>query len=89
MPSDKKRINLTVPDEIYEQLQVYKAESGISSDATACLQLVVQQLKAYRVNQALLNLLQNSSVEQLQQMASEGLNEGVNELHGILNKDKT
>ena len=72
MPSDKKRINLTVPDEIYEQLQV-----------------VVQQLKAYRVNQALLNLLQNSSVGQLQQMASEGLNGGVNELHGILNKDKT
>lgn len=85
MPSDKKRINLTVPDEIYEQLQAYKAESGISSDATVCLQLVVQQLKAYRTNQALLNLLQNSSVGQLQQMASEG----VNELHGILNRDKT
>ena len=24
MPSDKKRINLTIPDEIYERLQAYK-----------------------------------------------------------------
>ncbi len=45
MPSDKKRINLTVPDSIYEQLQAYKEEQGLMSDATACLQLIVRQLK--------------------------------------------
>ena len=44
MPSDKKRINLTIPDEIYERLQAYKNETGIVNDATACLQLIVQQL---------------------------------------------
>ena len=38
MPSDKKRINLTIPDEIYERLQAYKNETGIVNDATACLQ---------------------------------------------------
>ena len=46
MPSDKKRINLTIPDEIYERLQAYKNETGIVNDATACLQLIVQQLNA-------------------------------------------
>lgn len=46
MPSDKKRINLTVPDNIYKQLQAYKEEHGLMNDATACLQLIVRQLKA-------------------------------------------
>ena len=35
MPSDKKRINLTIPDELYVRLQAYKNEQGISSDASA------------------------------------------------------
>lgn len=42
MPSDKKRINLTIPDNIYQQLQTFKADNGITNDATACLQLIVQ-----------------------------------------------
>ena len=46
MPSDKKRINLTIPDNIYQQLQTFKADNGITNDATACLQLIVQQLNA-------------------------------------------
>ena len=72
MPSDKKRINLTIPDEVYERLQAYKNESGIVNDATACLQLIVQQLKAYENNKVIMNFLQNSTLEQLQQAANEG-----------------
>ena len=71
MPSDKKRINLTIPDEVYERLQAYKNESGIVNDATACLQLIVQQLKAYENNKVIMNFLQNSTLEQLQQAANE------------------
>ena len=66
MPSDKKRINLTVPDDVYERLQEYKKEACISNDASACLQLIVLQLKAQ-------NLLEQKSLEQLQQMSDEGL----------------
>lgn len=55
MPSDKKRINLTIPDEIYERLQAYKNETGIVNDATACLQLIVQQLNAHANNKAVLH----------------------------------
>ena len=43
MPSDKKRINLTVPDDVYTLLQEYKREACVSNDATACLQLIVLQ----------------------------------------------
>ena len=72
MPSDKKRINLTIPDEIYERLQTYKVENGVVNDATACLQLIVQQLKAQENSKAVMNFLQNSTLEQLQRAANEG-----------------
>lgn len=45
MPSDKKRINLTVPDAVYERLQQYKEDHGIFQDATACLQLLILALR--------------------------------------------
>ena len=44
MSSDKKRINLTVPDELYARLQAYGKETGALTDAGACLQLIVQRL---------------------------------------------
>ena len=84
MQSDKKRINLTIPDEVYERLQAYKNESGIVNDATACLQLIVQQLKAYENNKVIMNFLQNSTLEQLQQAA----NEGAAQLQDLRNKGK-
>ena len=84
MPSDKKRINLTIPDEVYERLQAYKNESGIVNDATACLQLIVQQLKAHEDNKAIMHYLTNSSIEQLQQAA----NEGAAQLQDLRNKGK-
>ena len=84
MPSDKKRINLTIPDEVYERLQAYKNESGIVNDATACLQLIVQQLKAYENNKVIMNFLQKSTLEQLQQAA----NEGAAQLQDLRNKGK-
>ena len=65
MPSDKKRINLTVPDDVYELLQEYKRSACISNDATACLQLIIQQ--------AVIKIFENLSLEQLQQISNEGL----------------
>lgn len=73
MPSDKKRINLTIPDELYVRLQAYKNEQGISSDASACLQLIVQQLNGLEQSKAMLRLINNFSVEQLNKLSMEGL----------------
>ena len=73
MPSDKKRINLTIPDELYVRLQAYKNEQGISSDASACVQLIVQQLNGLEQSKAMLRLINNCSVEQLNKLSMEGL----------------
>ena len=72
MPSDKKRINLTVPDHIYEQIQVYKAENGISNDASACLQLIVQQLRSHENSKMILSLLKDCSLETILQLSQSG-----------------
>lgn len=45
MPSNKKRINLTVPDDVYEALQEFKEYNGVFFDATAVIQLVIVSLR--------------------------------------------
>lgn len=80
MPSDKKRINLTVTDELYARIQEYKKEHGVSGDASACLQLIVQQLNNLENSKAMLQLIQNCTVEQLTTMSQEGFTELKGEL---------
>ena len=72
MPSTKKRVNLTVPDSVYEQLQVYKEQNGLSNDATACLQLIVQQLKAQEEGRLMKQIMQRFSADQLLRLSKEG-----------------
>lgn len=52
--------------------RLIKTKLALSNDATACLQLIVQQLNAHANNKAVLHFLQNSTLEQLQQAANEG-----------------
>lgn len=73
MPTDKKRINLTIPDPIYEKLQSYKERNGVLSDATACLQLITQQLKGLEETELMMELVRKSSTQQLLQLSQEGL----------------
>lgn len=72
MPSDKKRINLTIPDGLYERLQAYKTKNGIMNDATACLQLITQQLNGQEQTEALLKMVNGASVEQLLEVSRVG-----------------
>lgn len=72
MPSDKKRINLTVPDAVYERLQAYKEKNGLTNDATVCLQLIVRQLNADEHSEAILKLIQGMSFDQLAALSKEG-----------------
>lgn len=73
MPSDKKRVNLTIPDEIYERLQRYKARIGATNDAGVCLQLIVQQLNACDTSDALVKVVQSMTMEQLAQLSLDGM----------------
>lgn len=73
MPSDKKRINLTVSDELYEQLQEYKAKKGIPTDASACLQLIIAHLQSEKNAEQMMKVVQSLTMEQLMQLSQEGL----------------
>ncbi len=72
MPSTKKRINLTVPDVIYEQLQVYKAVNGITNDAGACLQLIVQQLRSQEQSRMLMKAFMSMSPDEAAALSADG-----------------
>lgn len=72
MPSTKKRINLTVPDVIYEQLQKYKEDNGITNDAGACLQLIVQQLRSVEQSQIMMKAFMSMSPEEAAALSAEG-----------------
>lgn len=72
MPSTKKRINLTVPDNIYDKLQAYKYENGLENDATACLQLIVQQLNNRENGKLLLQSLKEIPLDVLVQGTKSG-----------------
>lgn len=73
MPSDKKRINLTVSEDIYERLAAYRKKNGISSDAGACLQLIVRQLDSLDQSEAMIDMVRKFSHEELKQISDYGV----------------
>ena len=75
MPTDKKRINLSIPEEVYERLTKYKKKNGITSDAGACLQLIVRQLDAIDNTEIMLDIVRKFSVEELNQISEQGVSQ--------------
>lgn len=73
MPSNKKRINLTVSDELYARIQRHKEKYGITNDAGACLQLIVQQLNGLDNAEAFAKLIKENTLENLMAISNEGL----------------
>lgn len=73
MPSDKKRINLTVTDEIYDRIQLYKTKYGILNDAGACLQLIVQQLNGLENVERMNKLVQSMNETEIAEISKNGL----------------
>ena len=73
MPTEKKRINLSIPEEVYERLTKYKKKNGITSDAGACLQLIVRQLDALDNTEVMLDIVRRFSVVELNQLSEQGM----------------
>ena len=73
MPTTNKRINLTIPENIYERLTRYKTRNGITSDASACLQLIVRQLDSIDVGEQMLQMMKKFSPEELKEISDIGL----------------
>lgn len=72
MPTTNKRINLTVPEPLYEKIQAFKEEQGIASDASACIQLVKQQLRGLENLKTMVELASKLDRDQLMQLTQEG-----------------
>lgn len=73
MPTTKKRVNLSVPDMLYERIQHYKEKNGITSDASACLQLITRQLDGIDNTEKMLRVASGFSLEELQQLSNAGI----------------
>lgn len=73
MPTSKKRVNLALSEEVYGKLQQYKERYGITSDAGACVMLIVRQLEAIAETEQLIKMMGKFSKEELQQMSEYGV----------------
>ena len=72
MPTKNKRINLTVPEPLYEKILAFREESGITSDASACVQLISAQLRVLENSKAMLEAMRKLTPEQLMDISREG-----------------
>lgn len=84
MPTTNKRINLTVTDQVYERIEAYKTKNGITSDAAACLQLIVRQLDSIDNLEKMMQIVSRFEPEQLQ----ETINLGYEQFKLIQEKNK-
>lgn len=82
MPTKNKRINLTVPEPLYEKIMAFKDENGIASDAGACLQLISNQLRSIETSKAMLEAMRGFTPDQLLQISKEGFD--TLQDHGLL-----
>lgn len=44
MPSKNKRVNLTIPPDLYDRLQAFIKDNGYLSVSGACLHLIIKEL---------------------------------------------
>ena len=61
MPTTKKRVNLALSEEVYGKLQQYKERYGITSDAGACVMLIVRQLDAIAESEQMMKMMSRGS----------------------------
>lgn len=73
MPTTKKRVNLALSEEVYGKLQRYRERYGITSDAGACVMLIVRQLDAIEETEQMMKMMSKFSKEELQKMSEYGV----------------
>lgn len=72
MPTTNKRINLTIPEPVYDRILSYKQKNGVASDAAACLQLIIRQLDGLENTEKMLKMVSKFSMDELQQISTVG-----------------
>lgn len=72
MPTTNKRINLTIPENVYDRILIYKQKNGITSDAAACLQLIIRQLDGIDNTEKVMNMMSRFTLQEVEQISSLG-----------------
>lgn len=72
MPTTNKRINLTIPENVYDRILSYKQKNGITSDAAACLQLIIRQLDGIDNTEKVMNMMSRFTLQEVEQISSLG-----------------
>ena len=75
MPTTNKRINITVPEQLYKRIEAYKFKNGVSSDAAACVQLIVRQLDGLDQMAQMMQLVSKFTPDELQEISKLGMQE--------------
>ena len=86
MPSNNKRVNLTISDQVYERIQAYKLKNGISSDAAACMQLIVRQLDGIENAEKMMQMMSRFTLDEVQKMSELGL-KGIQVMNELSNSN--
>lgn len=68
MPTTNKRINLSVPDDLYEKIAAYRDENFLPSDAAVCIQLIQQQFRIIENKRKILDFITYADPKDISRM---------------------
>ena len=75
MPTEKKRVNLTIPEDVYERIAAFKKKNSIPSDAGACLMLIQRQLDSIDQMEEMMSMVRQFTPEDLRRINDIGMNQ--------------
>ena len=75
MPTEKKRVNLTIPEEVYERIINFRKKNSIPSDAGACLMLIQQQLDNIERTEEMMKMVRQFTPDDLRKINDIGMNQ--------------
>lgn len=75
MPTDKKRVNLTIPEDVYDRIVNFRKKNSIASDAGACLQLIQRQLDSIDQMEEMMQMVRQFTPDDLRKINDIGMNQ--------------
>lgn len=73
MPSSNRRMNLAIPEDLYQKILTYKEANCMPTAASACIQLMRLQLRSIEQTEKAMEMFRKLSQEQIDQLTKEGL----------------
>ena len=86
MPTEKKRVNLTIPEDVYERIANFRKKNSIPSDAGACLQLIQRQLDSIDQMEEMMKMVRQFTPDDLRKINDIGMNQLTNFMNAEASK---